>query len=195
MSVPVVAWKPPATLAAPVFDPQQTYEGQDEVLLKGFDFGAYASVSRVSPPLSLGDTGGAPSGSAILGSLSATPLQRPLAIGESLRAVPLLYCGAKPPGNPTVSDAALPCAALPAPTIAAPIIGQRTATVLKSVSGARIRLYDGVGVEIADGSAPLLRLRPNRVFLAGDLITAVQQSGSCTGRTGFRIGAIPEFKQ
>jgi len=186
----VVAKRPPASLRAPSFNPPEVFAGQDALLLSGLDYGSFARMSRVTPVLNLGHSGGAPGGS-VSYQLSASALGRTLQAGETLRAEPSLFCPTGPPGTPTTTGPALPCNSLPPPRIAFPIAGESEVSVLSSIPGARIRLYDASRIEIADGAGTRIRLTPPRRFVLGDVITAVQQVGACVGTTGYEIKARP----
>ena len=75
--------------------------------------------------------------------------------------------------------------ALPAPRIRHPLVGDNYVVVTESVPGARIRVYDGSGNELGDGSGTVIML--NRAITGADTITAVQQLGECTSSTGYRV--------
>jgi len=186
----VVAKRPPTTLRAPKLQPPEVFAGQDALLLGGLDYGAFARMSRVTPVLNLGDSGGAPGGF-VSYQLSSSALGRTLQAGESLRAEPSLFCPAGPPGTPTTTGPALPCNNLPPPRIAFPIVGESQISVLSSIPGATIRLYDASRIEIADGAGTRISLTPPRRFVLGDVITAVQQVGACVGTAGYEIKARP----
>ena len=55
----------------------------------------------------------------------------------------------------------------------------------ESVPGARIRVYDDDSDELGDGSGTVIMLK--RAIIVVDVITAVQQLGECTSRTGVRV--------
>jgi hypothetical protein len=178
----------PTTLNQPQPIPSEPIEGQASVYFTRMTFGSFARVSAGLPgsTVLVGDTQGATNGTTNLLRLTS-----PLAIGEVIDAVPRLYCPTSPPGPPVVSPPTKPCADLPAPRISAPVIGRNTVTVLSAAPGARIRLYDALGTEIADGVGSTLMLAGTRVFVSGDFITAVQQVGTCLGRKGYRVPGIP----
>ena len=180
----VVASAPPATLRAPRFVPQVPFEGQNVVYLDGLDYGAYASVNHVTTALGLGDTNAFPDGMGSTLFLPSSPLGRSLKVGDVLRAEPHLYCGSIP-STPLTSTPAKPCSTLPAPRILPPIAGARSVVVERAERGARIRVYDAVGFEIADGTGPLLPLVPPRTLRLGESLTVVQQLGTCEGRRAY----------
>ncbi len=193
LSDAVTAEDPPETLASPVLDPPKTYAGQEILVLRDMTYGSFGRVSRTAPPnsLYLGDTCGSATGVSCVFRFPTSALGRPLLENESVSVEPSLYCpSGSPTGPPTKSPPALPCSELPHPVVAHPIIGQDHIVVLEALPGARIRVYDASGAEIADGTGTVVRLAPPRTFVAGDVITVVQQVGTCFGTTGFRIGAI-----
>ena len=66
-----------------------------------------------------------------------------------------------------------------------PTAGDEFIIVLDSIPGARIRVYDASGAEIADSSGTIIATR--RAVVAGEILTAVQDVGSCTSSTAFQV--------
>lgn len=188
VSEPAEALVQPSTLHAPRFDPAQTYEGQTHLVLRDMTYGAYGEVSRVAPSaLDLGDTCDATTGVSCPFGLESSALGRALLAGESLKAVPAMYCPMGPTGPPTSTPPALPCGDLPAPVIAQPYKGDDHLVVLEALPGARIRVYDASMSEIADGAGTIIRLVPPRLVQWGETLTVVQQVGACFGTNGYRV--------
>jgi hypothetical protein len=174
------AVRAPASIPAPTFNPPEIYDGQQLVTLETLVNGSHTKVVEV--------------GTGPLGTLTtpvswfpnfdvATPLGRPLHAGDQLQASQQLCIQ----GPPTETSPALKCDALPAPKISHPIVGDKYVLVTESVPGARIRVYDGGGIELGDGSGTVIVLK--RAVTGADTITVVQQLGECTGKTGYRISA------
>ncbi len=82
------------------------------------------------------------------------------------------------------------CDELAAPRILHPIVGTNYVIVSQSVPGARIKIYDGAGAEIGDGSGTVIVLR--RAITNTDTLTVVQQVGECTSKNGYRVSVRSE---
>jgi hypothetical protein len=174
-------------LLKPAFEPAQTYEGQTLLGVRAVTLGAFSKMSLSAPSvLALGDTVAAPDGWGANFLVVPTPLGRAIRLGDKFTAEPSLYCPGVV-GPPTTTPGARPCSQLPAPQIEAPRVGATTVTVIESMPGARIRITDATGIELADGTGPVLTLR--RAVVLSDVLTASQQSGDCKGPFGFRIAA------
>jgi hypothetical protein len=174
-------------LLKPAFEPAQTYEGQTLLGVRAVTLGAFSKMSLSAPSvLALGDTVAAPDGWGANFLVVPTPLGRAIKLGDKFTAEPSLYCPGVV-GTTTTTPGARPCSQLPAPQIEAPRVGATTVTVIESMPGARIRITVAGGVELADGTGPVLALR--RPVALGDVLTASQQSGDCRGPFGFRIAA------
>lgn len=180
LSAPEKAVAAPATVPAPGFNPASIYTGQQLVTVEGLLNGAFTHVDEV--------------GTGTLGNFTtpvswfpnfdvATPLGRPLASGDQLAAQQIL-CDK---GPETETPPVLECKELPAPRIRHPLAGDTYVVVTQSVPGARIRVYDGGGIEIGDGSGSVIML--TRALTGADTITVVQQLGDCTSSTGYRVSA------
>jgi hypothetical protein len=168
----------PASLPAPTFNPPTIYTGQELVNLETLVNGATTRVDEV--------------GTDTLGSFStpiswypnydvATPLGRPLVSGDQLVAQQALCDKGPETTTPPVQE----CQELPAPKIRHPLVGDTYVVVTESVPGARIRVYDGGGIEIGDGSGAVIVL--SRALTGADTLTVVQQLGECTSSTGYRV--------
>lgn len=179
----VQASAPPASLRAPSFVPAVPYEGQEVAYLDGLDYGAYASMTHANSGQGLGDTNAFPDGMGSTLFLPASPLARPLTVGDTLEAEPHLYCGGIPANRSSAT--ARPCSDLPAPRIQTPTAGARAVVVERAERGARVRVLDGQGIEIADGPGPLLPLIPPRTLQRGERLTVVQRLGTCEGRRAY----------
>jgi hypothetical protein len=175
---PVGAVAAPRSIPAARFKPPTVFEGQELVTLEGLTNGARTEIALV--------------GRGLLGAFSypvswypdfdvATPLGRPLAVGDQLTATQTL-CKLK---SVVEGTPAKKCAELPAPRIQHPIIGSRFVVVTESVPGARVRVYDAASKEIGDGSGTVIVL--TRAITGTDTLTVVQQVGKCTSKTGYRV--------
>lgn len=102
------------------------------------------------------------------------PAKRPFVIGDAFTAE-ISLCKEVSPLSARQKAVAAP-ASLPAPTFNPPTI---------SVPGARIRVYDGGGIEIGDGSGAVIVL--SRALTGADTLPLVQQLGECTSSTGYRV--------
>jgi hypothetical protein len=170
----------PATIPTPTFNPATVYAGQElvtvETLINGsltfIDEASFGRIDEFTWPVSWKPDFDV-----------ATPLGRPLSAGDLLIAGQFLCSeGAE-------TTAMLPpaerCDALSAPRIRVPLVGDNNVVVTMSVPGARIRVHDGSGDELGDGSGTVIILK--RVLTGVDTITVVQQLGECTSRTGYRV--------
>jgi hypothetical protein len=189
LSEKVEAVEPPATLNAPRFDPPTPFVGQAYTVLRDLDYGAYGAISRTAPSfLTLGDTCVTAGTVSCRFSLPDSALGRVLQAGENLSAEPSLHCPGGPTGPATTTATALPCADLPAPTVAQPNPGDDFIVVQEMLPAARIRVYDAAtSQEIGDGAGSVIRLVGGRTLAAGDVIIVVQQVGTCVGRTGHQL--------
>ncbi len=176
----------PLVLLTPAFEPPQMFVGQDMIGIRNVTFGAYSKLSRTAmTPLFLGNTAPAPDGWGANFLLLPSPLQGPVALGEKFSAEPSLYCPNGPTGNSGDLPGVRSCSEMPPPTIEAPLVGATFVSVLDSMPGARIRIWDAAGDELGDGSGPVIFLR--RAVVAGDELIAVQDSGECRGSSGFLV--------
>jgi len=168
----------PATLSAPAFVPPNIYPGQQLVSLQNLTNGSKTTIGEMGT----GDL------TSIQVPISwwpdidiAQPLGRALQSGDQLNARQELCTKGPESETPLVGK----CEELPAPKIQQPINGDTWVVVTESVPSARIHIYDANGIEIGDGSGTVITL--TRAVMAGEFLTAVQQVGECTGRTGYRI--------
>jgi hypothetical protein len=179
ISPPVTAVAEPATIPAPTFDPPATYAGQELVTIESLVNGSRTAIGKEpspSQPLASFTT-----------SISrrpdydlATAFGGPLSAGDVLLANQAL-CTTSARTPSLVGE----CAALPAPRVDHPVVGDTFILVTESVPGARIRIYDAADDELGDGSGTIIRL--DRAITSSDTLTVVQQVGSCTSSEGYRI--------
>jgi hypothetical protein len=168
----------PTTLPAPTFNPPMTYSGQQLTTLETLVNGALVSVREMTA----GPIGSVQTPVSWFPNFDvASPLGRPLNTSDRLIASQALCT--KGPDSPV--PPAVRCEALPPPRIAQPSVGATFVVVLESVPGARVRIYDASATEIGDGSGTFIVL--SRPVVAGDQLTAVQQIGECTSRSGYQV--------
>ncbi len=189
-SDPVSTIEPSSLLNPPKLDPLTSYEGQTHAVVNELDYGAFASISVSPGTSSIGDTYPVADGNGAVLYLPTSGHGGPLQLGEVLTAEASLFCPSGGPVRSSVTGApARSCKELPAPEISTPVQGENSVGVEKSLTGARIRLLRN-GLEIADGVAPVVRLKFPLTFATGDRITAIQQLGTCQGTRGFEILAV-----
>ena len=179
LSSPEMAAAAPPSLSQARFVPEEVYVGQEMVSVENLTNGTQSEV-----------------GVAGMGSIGAfstpiswypefdikTGLGRPLMSGESLWITQKLCdLNSKSDDSPRAKE----CSDLPAPRIQHPIVGANFVVVTQAVPGARILVYDDVGVEIGDGSGTVILL--NRTLTGTDILTVVQKLGECISRKGYRI--------
>jgi hypothetical protein len=168
----------PTSIPAPTFNPPLIYAGQELTTVETLVNGATTTVREA--------TFGA------LGNFQtpvwwqpnfdvATPLGRPLNLSDRLSASQAL-CSK---GPSSAEPPPVRCEALTPPRIAQPWVGATFVSVLESVPGARVRIYDAGNVELGDGSGTVIVL--SRAIVAGDVLTAVQQIGECRSRSGYQV--------
>jgi len=184
---------PPSSLAAPVFEPPDLYEGQSQLILTDLTLGSFARMNHSqpnsNPPVperSIGVTQDASTGTAWFDLSEA--MGRPAQDDDVVRAEPSLFCPTGPSGPSAAIGPPLPCADLPAPEILDPRVGDDYVIVTKSLPGARIRVRDATG-EIGDGTvggADALMVRLIRAVRANDLLTVIQEVEGCRGINGYR---------
>lgn len=135
-------------------EPQAPYSGRELINLAGLTHGTLTSVGVV--------------GLAARAQFSTPhlwhpnydlkgPIGRPIQQGDQIVASKLL-CALN--SVITRSQAARGCEALPAPRIRHPSAGEDRVSVTQSVTGARIRVYDGTNAEIGDGRGTVVILNP-----------------------------------
>lgn len=168
----------PATIPAPTFNPPLIYAGQQLTTLETLVHGALAEVREATA----GSLGKVQTPVSWFPNFDlATPLGRPVNTSDQLTASQALCTK----GPDSTIPPAVRCQALPPPRIAQPWVGATYVVVLESVPGARVRIYDASATEIGDGSGTFIVL--SRAIVAGDQLTAVQQIGECTSRTGYQV--------
>ncbi len=122
-----------------------------------------------------------------------TGLGSPLMAGDAVRVQQEL-CTTGP--YSVVTNETVDCDTLLPPEIRNPFAGQEQIEVLAAVPGARIRVYDSTGAEIADGSGDIITT--TRPLVEGELIRATQQIGQCTSSSAYQVevyaslAALPE---
>jgi len=178
----------PTALQPPSFEPTQSYAGQRILGVRTVTFGAFSRLERVSPTLSLGRTVSAPDGWGANFDLVTSPLGRPVVVGESFAATASMACSGGPPGITVSTPKVRPCAEMPPPEIAGPRVGARTVAVLRSMPGARIRVFDQRASEIGDGQGPVLAL--SRALVTRDVLFVTQTAGTCSTSSAFSIPAL-----
>lgn len=169
----------PLTFPPPTLDPPATYDGQELVAIGNLINGSVTTIREAG----FGSVGGFSTPISWLPNFDvATPLGRRLAASDRLSASEKL-CAIEVGGEfqPTGG-----CETLPAPRIRHPLAGNNYVVVDVFVPGARIHVYDDMGVELGDGSGTVILLR--RTLTGTDILTVVQQLGECTGRSGYRVG-------
>lgn len=178
LSIPEAAVKAPSSIPVAKFSPTPPFAGQQVVLLENLTHGTRTKVGVNS----VGAIGGFTTPISWYPDFDIkTILGRPIAAGESLWSLQEL-CNLKSKGE---TPSTVPCLDLPAPRIQHPIVGNNFVVVAQSVPGARIRVYDGIGKEIGDGSGTVIML--SRAITGADTLVIVQQLGECTSKTGYKV--------
>jgi|GEM_PF-1734529 len=177
-SAPQSAVAAPTTLPAPTFNPATVYAGQELVTVESLTHGSRTSIAEAS----FGPIGDFTTPVSWFPDYDvATKMGSPLSAGDQLIASQTLCSEGPKTETPRAED----CEALPAPRIRHPLVGDNYVVVTDAVPGARIRVYDGGGNELGDGSGTVIML--NRAITGADTITVVQQLGECTSSTGYRV--------
>ncbi|MGH3145245.1 MAG: hypothetical protein ACRDTR_05535 [Rubrobacter sp.] len=162
---------PPSPLPQLTFDP--TYEGGQQVTVRGVVNGARVTLSRGGTPVGTWPCWGY---ALTVGGLS------PFASGEAFSATQSMCPGdpSSHPGEGTVQ----PCSALPAPQVGPVQAGDNRITLTGFVPDAIIRVYlNGVQVGASGGPVVLLSARVFR----GDTLHVVQDLLGCTGQYALEI--------
>ncbi|WP_337043827.1 hypothetical protein [Emticicia sp. 17c] len=178
ISAPVTAIAAPASLGSPQFNPPAIIDGQELIALSGLTNGSVTTVTvtgagsaKFTMPISY-----------INNFDIATKIGRKLRAGDVMTAFQELCIKGPTTRTPEGSR----CDALAAPKIAHPVVGSDVVVVTSSVPGARIRVYDGSGKEIGDGSGSIIKL--SRKITGTDTLIVVQQVGECTSKEGYKVG-------
>ena len=167
----------PSSLAAPTFDPPQTFPGQQLV-----NVGSLTNGSHTTLDVSGSSAGGFSTPISWWPNYDLkTPLGRALVSGDTIAAQQKLCVAGPTTKTPPTGK----CEDLPAPRIFTPIAGTNFVTVWQAIPGARIHVFDASNTEIGDGSGSVIVLSRNLVI--GDVLTVIQQVGECTSKTGYRI--------
>jgi hypothetical protein len=171
----------PSALPSAHFDPSVLYDGQELVSVVDLTNGSRTEL----------DVAGVGSGGGFTTPVwwypdfdIATPLGRPLGASDIVTAHQKL-CDLGSESPPTRVGK---CAELTVPRIEPPRGGDTFVVVADALPGARIRVYDGGGNEIGDGSGVVILL--SRPLQAGETVTVVQQLGECTSRQGYQIEVL-----
>ena len=151
------------------------YEGQELISIIGLTVGSQATVSEANFGIVSEFTSLSSSQTDID---LAAQLGRPLNLEDRITAT-LSLCDKK---STTKTISVVNCETIPAPQIRAPLDGENFISVIESVAGARIRIYNNNGIELGDGSGTIIILSMN--LGVDDIVTAVQQIGNCTSKNG-----------
>ena len=186
LSDPVTAVPAPEGLPPARVDPNPPYEGQEFTLVRDLAYGAHAEVTVAG---ATDNTCAAPWGVSCSYSFVDSAPNRNLFVGDIVRNRPVMRCPG-PFGPQTNSLAALPCTDLPPPLVTQPTTGDDSIFVSGTVFGARIRVFDLGGNEIADGAPPQVFMDPPATVPAVPIVV-VQQVGTCIGTLGRMITPKP----
>jgi hypothetical protein len=179
LSDPVRARAAPSSLGTPAFNPATIFNGQELVNVENFEYGAKVTLQIPSAPW----TGTFSTPITWYSNYDVkSSLGRPLRSGDDLQAMQSL-CNRNSSWSPVskLHD----CERLPGPQIERPIAGNNFVVIASAVPGARIMIYDSGGVEIGDGSAPIIVLR--RALIGGEVLRVVQRVGECTSRFIYQV--------
>jgi hypothetical protein len=177
-SAPVWAADAPSLIPAAKFNPANTFNGQELVLIEELTNGSKSTVGE----LVLGQVGTFSTPVSWKPNYDvATKIGRPLNSADRLTIAQDL-CGVTSTSEPTT---VLDCEDLPAPRIRHPLVGETFVIVTESIPGARVRIYDANADELGDGSGIVIQLK--RAITGADTLTVVQDVGPCEGRKGYLV--------
>lgn len=171
----VLAQRPSSsTLTDALINPVSMYEGQEFINIGSLTYGSSSEVMKE----------GDGSGGGFITPMSWMNfgLNSPLALSDKLVVTQNLCDFSSQPSfaqSPTV----LECLALPPPVINDPLPGKDFVTVIETLLGSRVRIYDESENELGDGTGSVIVL--TRALTDGELVSVTQQIGDCISRQAY----------